>query len=460
VIDEGEVLVGRYRLVSRLGAGAMGVVWKAYDERLHRVVAVKQLLRAGMSEVETEEANRRVMREGRITARLHHPHAITVYDVAEQDGTPCLVMEYLHSKSLSTVLAERGPLPPAQVARIGSQIASALAAAHEAGIVHRDIKPGNVLLAEDGTAKITDFGISRAVGDSTVTGAGILAGTPAYLAPEVAQGQKAGFAADVFSLGATLYAAVEGVPPFGLGDNPLALVFRIANSEITPPRQSGSLTPVLAWLLDRDPARRPAMQQAQDALATIPAAPGIPVIASGPPTVEISALPAPDPLTTAAPHPETGVPPATSALAGDTPTLRRPTVGVRRTRRSAVVIAAAAGALLLVGVLLVAALINNGSNTPGPGAGPPSTTPATAQSQPPPQPSPPAATTAAAPPILTPSPAPSSAPRPQPSSVPSPQPSPAPSPQPSSEPSSEPSPQPSSEPSPQPSSEPSPPTSA
>ncbi|MCA1676909.1 MAG: serine/threonine protein kinase, partial [Actinobacteria bacterium] len=259
MIDEGELLAGRYRLVSQVGIGAMGVVWKARDEHLHRIVAVKQLLHVGMSEVEAEEANRRAMREGRITARLHHPHAIVVYDVVERAGTPYLIMEYLHSESLSAVLAERGPLPPAEVARIGSQIAAALAAAHEAGIVHRDVKPGNVLLADDGTAKITDFGISRAVGDCTVTATGILIGTPAYLAPEVARGEQAGFPADVFSLGCTLYAAVEGTPPFGVDDNPFALLYRIINNEIIPPTKSGPLTAVLSWLLDSDLSRRPTM---------------------------------------------------------------------------------------------------------------------------------------------------------------------------------------------------------
>ncbi|MGH3928900.1 MAG: serine/threonine-protein kinase, partial [Pseudonocardiaceae bacterium] len=282
--DEGELIAGRYRLGSQVGIGAMGVVWQARDELLGRTVAVKKLLlHSGMSEIETDEANRRAMREGRIAARLLHPHAITVYDVAEHEGKPCLIMEYLHAESLSTVLAIRGPLPPEEVARIGSQIASALTAAHEAGIVHRDIKPANVLLAEDGTAKITDFGISRAVGDGTLTGTGILAGTPAYLAPEIAQGHSVGFPADVFSLGSTLYTAVEGVPPFGLDDNALALLYRIATSEITAPRKSGPLTPVLTRMLDRDVSQRPTMQQAQEALAEVtevvdlPPSPPVPV---------------------------------------------------------------------------------------------------------------------------------------------------------------------------------------
>ena len=276
--DEGELIAGRYRLASRLGSGAMGVVWQAHDERLRRTVAIKQLLLPPrLSESEADEANRRAMREGRITARLHHPHAMAVYDVVEHQGQPCLIMEYLASRSLATVLSTQGVLPPEEVASIGSQIASALAAAHKAGIVHRDIKPGNVLLADDGTVKITDFGISHAVGDVTVTATGMLAGTPAYLAPEVARGNSAGFSSDVFSLGATLYTALEGTPPFGLNNNPIALLHQVASGEITPPRQSDPLTPVLLRLLQPDPDQRPTMDQAHDALATLAASPAGPV---------------------------------------------------------------------------------------------------------------------------------------------------------------------------------------
>jgi len=274
VSDEGELIAGRYRLVSRLGSGAMGVVWQAQDERLHRTVAIKQLLLPlRLSESEADEANRRAMREARITARLHHPHAIAVYDVVDHQGQPCLIMEYLPSRSLATALAIEGVLPPYKVASIGSQIASALAAAHKAGIVHRDIKPGNVLLADDGTVKITDFGISHAVGDVTVTATGMLAGTPAYLAPEDAQGNSAGFPSDVFSLGATLYTALEGTPPFGLNTNAIALLHQVASGEIIPPRQSGPLTPLLLRLLQRNPEQRPTMDQAHDALATLAASP-------------------------------------------------------------------------------------------------------------------------------------------------------------------------------------------
>ncbi|HYS36693.1 MAG TPA: serine/threonine-protein kinase [Pseudonocardiaceae bacterium] len=268
--DVGEQIGDRYRLVARIGSGAMGVVWHAHDILLNRAVAVKELLiHGGMTDTQQHEANQRALREGRIAARLHHPHAISVYDVVEHAGRPCLIMEYLPSRSLSDLLAEQRVLPVHQVGRIGAQIASALAAAHAAGIVHRDVKPGNVLLAEDGTAKLTDFGISRAAGDSTITATGILAGTPAYLAPEVAQGHDAGYASDVFSLGATLYAAVEGQPPFGQAANPIALLYRIANESAPPPRQAGALTEPLARMLRSDPDRRPTAREAEHALAGV-----------------------------------------------------------------------------------------------------------------------------------------------------------------------------------------------
>jgi eukaryotic-like serine/threonine-protein kinase len=271
--SEGEVIAGRYRLISRLGSGAMGMVWQARDERLDRIVAIKLLLGlpGGLSDLEGGEVTSRAMREGRITARVQHPHVVTVHDVVEHHGQLCLIMEYLPSRSLATVLSLHGVLAPDAVADIGSQIASGLAAAHLAGVVHRDIKPGNLLLTDDGTAKITDFGVSHAVGDGTVTTTGILAGTPAYLAPEVAQGNSGGFPSDVFSLGSTLYTALEGAPPFGLSDNPIALLQRVAAGEIVPPRRSGPLTPLLLRLLHRNPLHRPTMGQTQEILATLAA---------------------------------------------------------------------------------------------------------------------------------------------------------------------------------------------
>ena len=195
---------GRYRLIEQIAAGGMGSVWEAWDERLRRRVAVKQLHPPlGLSDADSQLASNRAMREARITARLHHAHAVPVYDVIDHDGMPCLIMQYLPSKSLQTLLTERGTLSIGEVARIGFEVAQALAAAHEAGIVHRDVKPGNVLIDAQGSAKITDFGISHAMGDITLTSTGMVTGTPAFLAPEVARGIESGFASDVFSLGAT-----------------------------------------------------------------------------------------------------------------------------------------------------------------------------------------------------------------------------------------------------------------
>ncbi|MER5267023.1 protein kinase [Actinosynnema sp. NPDC002837] len=279
----------RYTPVERLGSGAMGVVWRAHDELLHRDVAIKQLLLPGLDAAEVDEACRRAMREARIAARLQHPNAIGVFDVVVEDGKPCLVMEYLPSRSLSAVLAERGALPPTEAARIGGHVASALAAAHRAGVVHRDIKPGNVLIGADGTVKITDFGISRAVGDVTVTRTGMLAGTLAYLAPELARGADPTPAADVFSLGATLYAVVEGRPPFDGGDNDLGMLHRIAGGRVVPPRRSGPLTAVLTRLLANDPAARPTAERASRELAALTGA------ASPTPTPPTPTPPAPTP---------------------------------------------------------------------------------------------------------------------------------------------------------------------
>ncbi|WP_309115742.1 serine/threonine-protein kinase [Saccharothrix sp.] len=263
-----EVVAGRYRLVERLGAGAMGVVWRAFDERLHREVAVKLLVVPPGAD--PGEAAARAAREARIAARLHHPNAVTVHDVVTDGDVPVLVMEYVAGRSLSGVV-----LPVAEAARVGAQVASALAAAHAAGIVHRDVKPGNILRTDDGTAKITDFGIARAFGDVTVTRTGVLAGTPAFLAPEVARGGVPGPASDVFALGATLYALVEGRPPFGDGDNAIALLHAVAAGHFPPPTRAGELTAILLDLLRTDPATRPTMAEAAHRLrAAADASPG------------------------------------------------------------------------------------------------------------------------------------------------------------------------------------------
>ncbi|MBB4686364.1 serine/threonine-protein kinase [Amycolatopsis jiangsuensis] len=269
--DEGRLVAGRYRIIGKVGTGAMGAVWQAHDEVLARTVAIKQLLlQPGLEQHEAEDARQRTMREGRIAARLHHPNAITVFDVVTDDnGQPCLIMEYLASTSLAQSLQEHGTLPPLEVARIGAQVAAALREAHAVGIVHRDIKPGNILLADNGTVKITDFGISRAKDDVTVTKTGMIAGTPAYLAPEVAIGGDPGPESDVFSLGSTLYAACEGQPPFGLSENTLSLLHAVAAGQINPPRQSGPLASVLAVLLHPETQHRPTADECEELLAAV-----------------------------------------------------------------------------------------------------------------------------------------------------------------------------------------------
>jgi serine/threonine protein kinase len=279
VTAAGSRVAGRYLLRSRLGGGAMGAVWLAHDELLGRDVAIKQVLIPVGSDPDATAGHREAaMREGRIAARLSHPHAVSVYDMVDDGGTPWLVMEYLPSQSLASVLAERGTLPVQQVAQIGAQVADALVATHAAGVVHRDVKPGNILLGEgarsDGLVKITDFGISRARGDVSLTQTGVVKGTPAYLAPEVARGQEPDEASDVFSLGATLYACLEGTPPFGMTENPLEMLYRVAGGDFQRPRNAGALTRPLMRMLNSAPAKRPSMTEVRDQLATLAAGPG------------------------------------------------------------------------------------------------------------------------------------------------------------------------------------------
>ncbi|MFC4852241.1 serine/threonine-protein kinase [Actinophytocola glycyrrhizae] len=290
-MEAGEVVAGRYRVVSLVGRGAMGVVWLARDERLDRDVAIKELRPDDGTGEAAGDITQRAMREGRIAARLRHPNAIAVHDVVTHGGRPCLVMEYLRSESLAEVAATSGGLPPGEVAAIGAQVAAALAAAHDNGVVHRDVKPDNVLLTTDGTAKITDFGVSRAAGLATVTATGILAGTPAYLAPEVAGGAEADTRSDVFSLGATLYAAIEGDPPFGVEDNAIALLHKVARDPLVPPRKAGPLTDLLLWLLRRDPAERPTMRAAHEALTAAAEGQAAPVPPPHNPTLLLQAPP-------------------------------------------------------------------------------------------------------------------------------------------------------------------------
>ncbi len=270
------LVAGRYRLVSRIGGGGMGTVWLARDQLLDREVAVKQVLSTeGLSEDSAETVRQRAMREGRIAARLSHRNAIAMHDVALDGGEPWLVMEYLPSRSVAQILHATGTLEVTEAAKIGAQVADAMVEAHASGIIHRDIKPGNILIAgggrQAGLVKITDFGISRAKDDVTLTQTGLITGTPAYFAPEVARGDEPAEPSDVYSLGATIYTMVEGEPPYGVDDNSLVMLHRVARAQINPMKRAGVLEPVLLRMLEPSPRRRVSMAQARDELARIAA---------------------------------------------------------------------------------------------------------------------------------------------------------------------------------------------
>ena len=243
-VGTGRVVAGRYRLLGLVGRGGMGRVWRAEDELLGREVALKQVI---VSETALGEA--------RALARLDHVGIVRVHDLLDHDGEPWIVMELLTGRSLAAVLAD-GPLPVAEVARIALRILDALQAVHRAGLVHRDVKPANIQLCDDGRVVLTDFGITSALDDETTVPAGGMAGSPAYLSPERARGDADGPSSDLFSLGATLYAAVEGRPPFGTGD-PFNTLVAVVQQPPEPFRYAGPLRPLLLALLTKDPAHRP-----------------------------------------------------------------------------------------------------------------------------------------------------------------------------------------------------------
>ncbi|MEO3804056.1 protein kinase [Nonomuraea sp. B1E8] len=260
---------GRYRLVRMIGQGGMGTVWQAHDEVLGRDVAVKEVLPPpDLTGSEREVFAVRTFREARAAGRVAHPSVAAVYDVLEERGHPWIVMQLVRSRTLGEAIREDGPMPPSQAARVGLQLLEALRAAHAAGVLHRDVKPDNVLLTKDGRAVLTDFGIATTEDEAPVTRTGILIGTPAYMAPERAAGGRAGPASDLWALGATLYLAVEGDSPFQR-ENALATLGAVMHAEPEPLSRAGALAPVLLGLLRKNPAERMSLEEAEQRLAAI-----------------------------------------------------------------------------------------------------------------------------------------------------------------------------------------------
>ncbi|GGO83509.1 serine/threonine-protein kinase [Wenjunlia tyrosinilytica] len=280
--DHERVVAGRYRLVERIGRGGMGTVWRAEDELLGRHVAVKKLhVPPHLSDEERGTLYERTRREARSAARITHPNVVVVHDVVEDDGLPCIVMEYVPSRTLGDVLKKDGPISQREAARIGRGMAAALRAAHRAGVLHRDVKPANVLLGTDsshggsgedeqgrpdGRVVLTDFGIAVASGSSTLTRTGELVGSFDYLSPERIRGAGPGTASDLWALGATLYQALEGEAPFHR-DTPIETAYAIAAEPFPPPRRAGVLTPLIKALLEKDPERRMTVEQLERQLA-------------------------------------------------------------------------------------------------------------------------------------------------------------------------------------------------
>jgi serine/threonine protein kinase len=302
------VVVNRYALKAPLGRGAMGVVWRAHDLVLGREVAVKELVfPASLSAAEQGAARARVTREARAAGRLNHPGVVTLYDVVPSQGSVFLVMELVEAPTLAELVRVEGPLAPERVAEIGAQLASTLEAAHRVGIVHRDVNPANVLVSRSGSAKLADFGVASLADDPRLTTTGLVIGSPAYLAPEQAKGEETGPPADFWALGATLYFAVEGEPPFDKGSS-VATLAAVVNEGPQPMRRAGPLAALLAALLAKDPQARPSGPKVRAWLAWL-----LVVTPSAPPT-QILPTQEPGRARALASPPSTSEAPSASAL--------------------------------------------------------------------------------------------------------------------------------------------------
>ncbi|MFI1164237.1 serine/threonine-protein kinase [Streptomyces sp. NPDC020801] len=371
------VIAGRYRLLSPLGEGGMGTVWRARDEVLHREVAVKEVRApAGLPAPDVERMYARLEREAWAAARVANRNVVTVYDVATDGGRPWIVMELVRGLSLADLLDAEGPLAPQRAAHIGAEVLSALRAAHDVGVLHRDVKPANVLLANDGRVVLTDFGIATVEGSSALTMTGEVIGSPEFLAPERALGRKPGPESDLWSLGVLLYAAVEGNSPFRQ-DTPLSTLRAVVDEELPPPRRAGPLTGVIEGLLRKNPAERLPAERAEQDLRIIGAG-GTPRTGTPPPggyAPTIAAHPQqpaptpPVPVPTARTRPAPVPAPATTAASAD------------RNRRAAVALVAGVVVLALALAGLTYALLNRkggGSGGTSASTGRASTTPSPA----------------------------------------------------------------------------------
>ncbi|MFF3563237.1 serine/threonine-protein kinase [Streptomyces sp. NPDC002574] len=309
------LLAGRYRLGAVLGKGGMGTVWRAVDETLGRTVAVKELRFPGnVDEDEKRRLITRTLREAKATARIRNTGAITVFDVVEEDERPWIVMELVEGRSLSDAIREDGPLTPKRAAEVGLTVLDVLRAAHKEGILHRDVKPSNVLLAQDGRVVLSDFGIAQIDGDPSVTSTGMLVGAPSYISPERARGQKPGPPADLWSLGALLYACVEGRPPYDKG-SAIATLTAVMTEQLKTPRNAGPLAGAIQGLLAKDPEERLDDAAVRPMLTEVANAPVVPV-APAPDVTRAMAVPT-DPQPT-----PTDAPPATREAAADQAALR------------------------------------------------------------------------------------------------------------------------------------------
>ncbi|MGW2344123.1 protein kinase domain-containing protein [Streptomyces sp. NPDC001661] len=359
------VVAGRYRLLDPLGEGGMGTVWRARDEVLGREVAVKEVRApAGLPDADVQRMYARLEREAWASARVTHRNVVTVYDVATDEQRPWVVMELVRGVSLAEQLDAEGPMPPARAAHIGAEVLAALRAAHGVGVLHRDVKPANVLLSNDGRVVLTDFGIAMVEGTQALTMTGEVIGSPEFLAPERALGRTPGPESDLWSLGVLLYASVEGHSPFRQ-DTPLSTLRAIVDEELPPPRRAGPLTPVIEGLLRKDPAERTPVSDAERDLRIIGSGGtlrGDPVQASplsSQPTVTSMQSPVHTPPPTPLPAGSVG----STGTAATTPVTAQS--DPRYPRRASMAMIAGIVVLLLAIAGLTYALLNRDSNPGG-----------------------------------------------------------------------------------------------